>query len=201
MLNLISLRKGLSSVLSPSRMHTAILFTTSGDLIAHATNNTSMSKEQLRVLVGLATEIWFETSEDDMSMAESEIGKILIVPMQSSSPKFESRTGRRHTTTTTTTSRSPSSSTSPITPTHEPAQNIHQMHRNNSHQQQSSASTSTSPFLIALNAADDVDWAEMQIKARGIVNHFAEPLLEFGTRLVPPPPSPRPMTRTADRFY
>lgn len=79
---------------------------------------------------------------------------------------------------------------------------------------------SKSPFLIALNATDDVDWAEMQIKvrvptfilkhlepnrsffkARGIVNHFAEPLLEFGTRLVPPPPSPRTIPRTADRFY
>ncbi|GJJ15061.1 hypothetical protein Clacol_009336 [Clathrus columnatus] len=185
MLNLISLRKGLSSILSPSRMHTAILFTPSGDLIAHATNNTSITKEQLRVLVGLATEIWCETSEDGISMAESELGKILIVPMQSQSSKRESRIGRH-------TSRSPSSSnTSP------PPQPYPMFRMNNV----DSDSSSSSPFLIALNATDDVEWAEMQMKARGVVNHFAEPLLEFGTRLVPPPPSPRTIPRMTDRFY
>ncbi|KAF8508023.1 hypothetical protein BU17DRAFT_70937 [Hysterangium stoloniferum] len=47
------------------------------------------------------------------------------------------------------------------------------------------------PFLLALNAKDDVEWYEMQIKARGVVNHLAVPLIEAGDhlRLLPPAPT------------
>jgi len=63
------------------------------------------------------------------------------------------------------------------------------------------ANNSDPPFLVALNAQNDVEWAEMRIKARGIVNYLAAPLIEFGDRLSPPQPQPRTIPRVLDRFY
>ncbi|KAF8524377.1 hypothetical protein BU17DRAFT_84987 [Hysterangium stoloniferum] len=171
MLNLTALRKVLFSVISPPRLHTAILFTPSGDLVAHSSSNNTRSKDQLRVLVGVATEIWLETSDEGIGMVESELGKIIVIPLHREPNAPRGRVGRS-------TSRSPSSASSA------PAANY-----------------SEPPFLVALNAQDDVEWAEMQIKARGVVNHLAAPLLEFGDRLSPPQPQPRTIPRVLDRFY
>lgn len=64
-------------VLSPPRLHTAILFTPSGNLVAHASDTGVRSKDQLRVLVGLASEVWLEVGDEGMGMVESEVQRPL----------------------------------------------------------------------------------------------------------------------------
>jgi len=54
-------------------LHTALLFTPSGTIVAHATDTATRSKDQLRILIGLASEVWLEVSNDDMVMVESEV--------------------------------------------------------------------------------------------------------------------------------
>ncbi|KAF8522824.1 hypothetical protein JB92DRAFT_2886167 [Gautieria morchelliformis] len=167
MLNLTSLRKVLSAVLSPPRLHTAILFTPSGNLIAHATNfSVARSRDQLRVLVGLASEVWLEVGDEGMGMVESELGRILVLPLHQNPQSGPSRPGRS-------TSRSPS-----VYSTSAPSHNDRTM-------------------LIALIAQDDVEWAELQIKAQGVVNHLSGPLIELGDRLLPSPAR----NRNSERFY
>ncbi|KAF8578943.1 hypothetical protein K439DRAFT_1638433 [Ramaria rubella] len=169
MLNLTALRKVLTAVLSPPRVHTAILFTPSGDLVAHATNPSARSKDQLRVLVGLASEVWLEVGDEGIGMAESELGKVLVLPLHPKQQSRPLRIGR-------TSSRSPSNDSLPAN---------------------GSPADGDPPLLIAVNALDDVEWAEMQIKAQGIANHLAGPLVEFEDRLLAPPLR----NRIPDRFY
>ena len=69
-------------VLSPPHLHTAILFTPSGNLVAHATNTSARSKDQLRVLVGLASEVWLEVGDEGMGMVESEVHSSLCFLVQ-----------------------------------------------------------------------------------------------------------------------
>ncbi|KAF8508028.1 hypothetical protein BU17DRAFT_100057 [Hysterangium stoloniferum] len=142
MLNLKELSKVLSSVIAPPRLHTAVLCTPSGDLISHAGVKDATYRDRLRVLVAVATELWREINDEDIGMAEGELGKIIILP-------------------------------------------IHNQHSRSRH------SRPDPPFLLALNAKDDVEWYEMQIKARGVVNHLAVPLIEAGDhlRLLPPAPT------------
>ena len=121
--------------------------------MAHASSSNSPSKDQLRVLVGLASEIWYETSDDGIGMAESEVsciaqpvnmkltrfrneqlGKIIVLPVHRKDVNPPSRIGRSL-------SRSPS--------TIESLANLEQ---------------TEPPFLVALNGADVVEWAEMQMK-------------------------------------
>ncbi|KAF8510424.1 hypothetical protein BU17DRAFT_98142 [Hysterangium stoloniferum] len=156
MLSLPTLRNVLASVTSPPRLHTAILFTPSGNIIAQATNN---SKDNIRILVGVASEIWLEVGSQGIGMVEGELGKIIVLPLyRNSRTSGPARTGRSHFRST--------STSMPANGPNEP------------------------PLLVALNATDEVDWAELQIKARGIVSHLAEPLAAFGDRLLPPPPPP-----------
>lgn len=42
--------------------------------MAHASNSNNNLKDKLRVLVGLASEIWYEISDEGIGMAESEVG-------------------------------------------------------------------------------------------------------------------------------
>lgn len=72
MLVLSSLNKLIGQVLSPIGIHTAVLFTTNGELISFATANPDYSKDDVLVLVGLGTEIWSETREDGEGMVDSE---------------------------------------------------------------------------------------------------------------------------------
>lgn len=86
MLALSSLNKLLSHVLSPPALHTAVLFTASGALVSYATTtggagNSSdphspsrpRPKDDIRVLVGLASQVWAETKEDGEGLVDSEV--------------------------------------------------------------------------------------------------------------------------------
>ena len=90
MLNLSSLNKLLSHVLVPPTLHTAILFTASGDLVSYASVTSPAGrgageggkgldsirprpKDDIRVLVGLASEVWAETREYGEGMVDSEV--------------------------------------------------------------------------------------------------------------------------------
>lgn len=77
MLVLSALTKLLAQVLAPPGLHTAVLLTAEGDLVAFASVPPTRVKDDVRVLVGLASEIWAETRADaaagDASMVDSEV--------------------------------------------------------------------------------------------------------------------------------
>jgi len=73
MLVLSSLNKLLSQVLAPPAIHTAVLFTTTGELLSCASSNQNHSKDDVRILVGLGTEVWSETKEEGEGMVDSEV--------------------------------------------------------------------------------------------------------------------------------
>ncbi len=72
MLNLTNLRTLLLQVLSLPALHTAILFTPEGQLVSFASDS-SRSKDEIRVVVGLSGEIWQETKEQGIGMVDSEV--------------------------------------------------------------------------------------------------------------------------------
>lgn len=72
MLMLSVLHDLLSQVLSPPNLHTALLFTPSGELVSVA-NKPTRSKDEVRILVGLGVEIWQETREEGFGMVDSEV--------------------------------------------------------------------------------------------------------------------------------
>lgn len=72
MLNLANLRTLLSRVLDPPSLHTVALFTPEGELVCYASCPTK-AKDHVRVLVGLSTEIWQETREQNIGMVDSEV--------------------------------------------------------------------------------------------------------------------------------
>lgn len=75
MLNLNNIRKLLSQVLSPG-VRSAILFTPQGQLFSYASGPYT-SKDEIRVIVGLSTEIWQETRGQGIGMVDSEVFLIL----------------------------------------------------------------------------------------------------------------------------
>ncbi|KAI0348119.1 terpenoid synthase [Trametopsis cervina] len=81
MLNLTNLRLLLSQVLSVGGPHTAALFTPEGQLISFA-SEPQRSKDEIRVLVGLSGEVWQETRDQRIGMADSELGRILVAPIE-----------------------------------------------------------------------------------------------------------------------
>ncbi|KAI0690760.1 hypothetical protein BC835DRAFT_1363193 [Cytidiella melzeri] len=83
MLNLINLRLLLAQTLSTGGVQTATLFTPEGQLISFA-SEPPRSKDEVRVLVGLSSEIWQEARDQGMGMADSELGRILVVPAEQS---------------------------------------------------------------------------------------------------------------------
>ncbi|EJC98785.1 uncharacterized protein FOMMEDRAFT_31784 [Fomitiporia mediterranea MF3/22] len=141
MLVLSSLNKLLGQVLSPPALHTAVLFTASGALVSFASAATR-PKDDIRVLVGLASEVWAETREDGEGMVDSELGRIIVLPVVSV-PKQEGQ------------------------PPKDPA------------------------LLIALNATDDIEWGDLQLKGQNLAAHLAKPLQQVQDKLdaAPPPPS------------
>jgi len=90
MLNLSNLRTLLSQVISPATLHTAVLFTPSGQLVSFA-SNPLRSKDEIRVIVGLGGEIWQETKEHGIGMVDSEIGRLLVIPVEQVKPQSENQ--------------------------------------------------------------------------------------------------------------
>ncbi|OCH88764.1 hypothetical protein OBBRIDRAFT_794931 [Obba rivulosa] len=80
MLNLPNLRNLLLQVLALPRLHTAVLFTPQGHLVAYA-SDPSKKKDRVRVIVGLSGEVWQETKDQGVSMVDSELGRILVLPI------------------------------------------------------------------------------------------------------------------------
>ena len=72
MLVLSTLYSLLSQVLSQPGLHTAVLLTPTGQLISVA-SEPSRPKDEIKVLVGLAGEVWQETKDSRVGMVESEV--------------------------------------------------------------------------------------------------------------------------------
>ncbi|THH29349.1 hypothetical protein EUX98_g4836 [Antrodiella citrinella] len=82
MLNLSNLRSLLSQVISPS-IQTAVLFTPEGQLVSYAASPHT-SKDEVRVIVGISGELWQESREDGVGQLDSELGHLLVVPLENS---------------------------------------------------------------------------------------------------------------------
>ncbi|KAF9055897.1 hypothetical protein BJ165DRAFT_1429339 [Panaeolus papilionaceus] len=80
MLMLSMLHSLLSKVLSPPHLHTAVLLTPTGDLVS-AASSPARPKDEVRVLVGLSSEVWQETKEQGYGMVDSELGRIIVLPV------------------------------------------------------------------------------------------------------------------------
>ncbi|KAF8641236.1 hypothetical protein AX17_000870 [Amanita inopinata Kibby_2008] len=80
MLVLSSLHHLLSQVLTLPRLHTAVLLTPAGELVSFA-SDPAKPKDDIRVLVGLSSEIWQETRDHGFGMADSELGRIVVIPV------------------------------------------------------------------------------------------------------------------------
>ncbi|KIP11734.1 hypothetical protein PHLGIDRAFT_83016 [Phlebiopsis gigantea 11061_1 CR5-6] len=80
MLNLTNLRVLLAQALSPSTLHSAVLFTPEGQLVSFV-SDPPRSKDEIRVIVGMSGEIWQETKEHGLGMVDSEIGRLLVLPI------------------------------------------------------------------------------------------------------------------------
>ncbi len=73
MLNLKNLSSLLSQVVASSPApRSAVLFTPEGQLVSYASDSFT-SKDDIRVIVGLSTEIWQETREQGVGMVDSEV--------------------------------------------------------------------------------------------------------------------------------
>ncbi|KAJ7492210.1 hypothetical protein FB451DRAFT_1021405 [Mycena latifolia] len=80
MLVLARLKDSLSEVLAPPELHTAVLLTPSGELVAFS-SYPSRAKDEIRVIAGVSGEVWQETQEEGFGAAESEIGRIVVLPV------------------------------------------------------------------------------------------------------------------------
>lgn len=72
MLNLSTLHTLLDQLTDGRSVHTALLLTPTGHLLAHA-STPARSKDRVRVFVALASEVWQQTKSRDACMAESEV--------------------------------------------------------------------------------------------------------------------------------
>jgi hypothetical protein len=72
MLVLSTLHNLLSRVLSPPNIHTAVLLTPSGQLVSLA-SDPERPKDEIRIIAGLAMEVWQETKDEEFGMADSEV--------------------------------------------------------------------------------------------------------------------------------
>ncbi|KAF7302642.1 hypothetical protein HMN09_00898700 [Mycena chlorophos] len=80
MLVLSRLRESLQQVLVAPDLHTAILLSPSGQLISFA-SYPSRRKDDIRVIAGLSGEVWQETQELGSGMVNSELGRIVVLPV------------------------------------------------------------------------------------------------------------------------
>ena len=74
MLVLSALQNLLAQVLDPPSLHSAVLFTTAGQLISYAADSLR-PKDEIRVVVGIAGEVWLETQGEG---AEGEGGEGMV---------------------------------------------------------------------------------------------------------------------------
>lgn len=79
MLMLSKLNHILSRVLDLPDLHSAVLLTATGELVSYA-SYPGRPKDEIRVVTGLATEIWQETMEQGYGMVESEVSRISTDP-------------------------------------------------------------------------------------------------------------------------
>lgn len=75
MLVLATLHRLLSQVISSPGLHTAALFTPNGQLVSYACDSTR-SKDDVRLVVGLSSEIWLEVADQGIGMVDSEVSTI-----------------------------------------------------------------------------------------------------------------------------
>jgi len=81
MLVLSTLHNLLSQILALPELHTAVLMTPEGQLISVACDS-SRPKDEIRIVVGLSGEVWQETKEQGSGMVNSELGRILVLPVE-----------------------------------------------------------------------------------------------------------------------
>jgi len=81
MLVLATLHRLLAQVISSPGLHTAALLTPNGQLISYACDSTR-SKDNVRLVVGLSSEIWLEVADQGIGMVDSELGRILVMGVQ-----------------------------------------------------------------------------------------------------------------------
>ncbi|KAF4573393.1 hypothetical protein EYR36_007906 [Pleurotus pulmonarius] len=221
MLSLSTLHTTLAHILAPPYLHTAILFTTTGQLISYASHHNhssispstlnppstspqsdtdadtnvitvrtpgvavgekravargSRSKDDIRVLVGLGSELWGETKGAGVGMVDSELGRIVVVPILALPSAFPS----------------PTSTDARATPT-----DISSADKDPAGDNDNDAEKKDKPdaplMLIALNSTDDVSWDEMRAKANTLAAHLALPLSKYREFLVVAHP-PLPLT-------
>ena len=72
MLVLATLHRLLSQVISSPGLHTAVLLTPNGQLVSYACDSTR-SKDDVRLVVGLSSEIWLEVADQGIGMVDSEV--------------------------------------------------------------------------------------------------------------------------------
>ncbi|KAG8906422.1 hypothetical protein FRB99_006924 [Tulasnella sp. 403] len=113
----LSTVNALLAQLVSSSLHTAILLTPQGHLVAYSTEQSSPSEDRIRILIGLGSEVWKEgildpsnreenpsgeESDDQESlddkeneqvgMLECELGRLLVLPVYASTaPKVGSQ--------------------------------------------------------------------------------------------------------------
>jgi hypothetical protein len=73
MLVLATLHRLLSQVISSPGLHTAAILTPNGQLVSYACDD-SRSKDDVRLVVGLSSEIWLEVADQGVGMVDSEVG-------------------------------------------------------------------------------------------------------------------------------
>ncbi|KAG9010312.1 hypothetical protein FRB94_010662 [Tulasnella sp. JGI-2019a] len=165
MLVLSTLSSLLAQLVTPS-LHTAILSTPQGHLVAFACDDIPVSEDRLRILVGLTSELWrdddtgsveeeeeisadrqhdpsseeVENSDDQVGMLECELGRLLVLPIYALSPE----------------NKTPSETSEP-----QPV------------------------LLLSLNGVIDEPWGLMHTKARAVNKYLQDPLRTVGDRLIP----------------
>jgi len=85
----------LTQALVPRHLHTAVLFTPAGELISFAVEP-GRSKEEIRILVGITSEVWQETREQGYGMVESDLGRIIVLPVDEVNTNQEQAFSQAH---------------------------------------------------------------------------------------------------------
>jgi len=77
---LSTLHNLLVQLLALPELHTAMLLTPEGQLISVAADP-SRPKDKARIVAGVSGEVWQETRDQGHGMVESELGRILVLPV------------------------------------------------------------------------------------------------------------------------
>ena len=80
MLVLSTLHILLSQVLDLPHLHTAVLLTPAGQLVS-AASDPQRPKDEIRIVVGLAGEVWQETKDQGFGMVDSEVNFLALCPV------------------------------------------------------------------------------------------------------------------------